>query len=136
MKTRTLGAVVAGLLVAVGPAAALAQVRPGAPPPAQPGARVGATADAAEIKLDESTALKAAALDARISALLANFALLQRQAQDMQQEMNKMLEERKALVTDAARRVNVSVQDPNEWVFDNKGQRYMKVQRPAPPASR
>jgi len=51
--------------------------RPATPAPA---------ATAEEIKLDESTTLKAAALEARMSAVLANFALLQRQAQDLQQE--------------------------------------------------
>lgn len=95
---------------------AWAQGRPSAPEPA-------------EIKLDESTTLRAAALEARMSALIANFALLQRQAQDMQQEMNKMLEERKKLIGDAAKKSNVEVKEPNEWAFDNKGQRYVRVKR-------
>jgi len=98
--------------------------QPGRPAPAQP------SADAAEIKLDESTTLRAAALEARISAVVANFALLQRQAQDLQQEMTKMLEERKTLIQDAGKKVTVDVKDPNEWAFDNKGQRYLKVRRP------
>ena len=62
--------------------------------------------------------------------MVANFALLQRQAQDLQQEMTKMLEERKALIQDAARKANVTVTDTNEWAFDNKGQRYIRAARP------
>ena len=108
--------------LALVPVVVLAQqpTRPATPAPA-------ATAD--EIKLDESTTLKAAALEARMSAVLANFALLQRQAQDLQQEMTKMLEERKTLIQDAGKKVTVDVKDPNEWAFDNKGQRYLKVRR-------
>ena len=98
-------------------------------PPARPAIPAPA-ADTAEIKLDESTTLKAAALEARISAVLANFALLQRQAQDLQQEMTKMLEERKTLIQDAGKKATVDVKDPNEWAFDNTGQRYLKVRRP------
>ena len=98
---------------------AWAQSKPTTPPASDP----------AEIKLDEATTLKAAALEARMSALIANFALLQRQAQDMQQEMNKMLEERKKLIGDAGKKANVEVKEPNEWAFDNKGQRYLKVKR-------
>jgi hypothetical protein len=107
------------------PAMALAQARP---QPARSSAQPAP--EAGEIRLDESTTLKAAALEARISAVLANFALLQRQAQDLQQEMAKMLEERKALIHDAGRKATVDVKDPNEWAFDNKGQRYVKVRRP------
>jgi len=98
------------------PAVVLAQQ-----PPARP-ATPAPAAEAAEIKLDESTTLRAAALEARISAVVANFALLQRQAQDLQQEMTKMLEERKTLIQDAGKKVTVDV-------FDNKGQRYLKVRR-------
>jgi len=127
--TRTLS-MLAALLVALAPAVAVAQARSAQ---VRPGVAPAAPRPGEEIKLDESTTLKAAALEARMSALLANFALLQRQAQDMQTEMNKMLEERKALVTDAARRVNVPVADPNEWALDNKGQRFVKVQRPPAP---
>jgi hypothetical protein len=109
-----------GSSLVVLPAVVLAQqpARPAAP-----------SATAEEIKLDESTTLKAAALEARISAVLANFALLQRQAQDLQQEMTKMLEERKTLIQDAGKKATVDVKDPNEWAFDNKGQRYLKVRR-------
>jgi hypothetical protein len=39
--------------------------------------------------LSEAGALKAAAIQSRVSAILANFALLQRQAQDLQTEMTK-----------------------------------------------
>ena len=66
-----------------------------------------------------------------MSAVLANFALLQRQAQDLQQEMSKLIEERKTLVQDAAKRSSVEVKDPNEWLFDNKGQRFVRNPRPA-----
>jgi uncharacterized membrane protein len=105
----------------IAPVVVLAQPRPATPAPAP--------ATGEEIKLDESTTLKAAALEARISAVLANFALLQRQAQDLQQEMTKMLEERKTLIQDAGKKATVDVKDPNEWAFDNKGQRYLKVRR-------
>jgi hypothetical protein len=88
-----------------------------------------------EIKLDEATTLKAAALEARASALLANLALAQRQFQDMQQELQKVLEERKTLIQDAAKKANVEVKEPLEWALDNKGQRYQRVVRPSPPAA-
>ena len=125
--------IISVLLCLVIPASAWSQRRPGEPaaaPPA-PGAPAPTptpAASAPEIKLDETTSLKAAALEARISALLANFALLQRQAQDIQQEMTKMLEDRKALIEGAARKANVEVKNPNEWAFDNKGQRYVHLQ--------
>jgi len=89
-----------------------------------------------EIKLDEATTLKAAALEARASALLANLALAQRQFQDMQQELQKVLEERKTLIQEAGRKANVEVKEPLEWALDNKGQRYQRLVRPpaaAPP---
>jgi hypothetical protein len=133
-----LGVAAAMLAVAL-PSATQAQQRPQAAPaqaqtqparPAAPAAAPGTTApEPSEIKLDESTTLKAAALEARISAVLANFALLQRQAQDMQQEMAKLLDERKGLITDAGKKATVEVKDSNEWAFDNKGQRYLKVRR-------
>ncbi len=111
------------------PDSAWAQRKPGEPAAAPaPGAPVPATT-ASEIRLDETTSLKAAALEARISAFLANFALLQRQAQDIQQEMTKLLEDRKALIEGAARKANVEVKNPIEWAFDNKGQRYVHVQQ-------
>lgn len=95
-----------------------------------------------EIKLDEATTLKAAALEARASALLANLALAQRQFQDMQQELQRVLEERKGLIEEAGRKANVEVREPLEWALDNKGQRYQRVVRPPastaprPPAAR
>jgi hypothetical protein len=106
---------------------------PRTPPPAA--TQPAPPADApGEIKLDESTTLKAAAMEARISAIVANYALLQRQAQDLQQEMGKILEERKKLIEDAARKSNAQVQDTTEWAFDNKGQRYVHTRRPTPQA--
>jgi hypothetical protein len=128
---------VAALLLAL-PSQVPAQTprpQPGTTPPpagrpaAQPQSTAQAPAENPEIKLDESTTLRAAALEARISAVLANFALLQRQAQDLQQEMAKLLDERKTLITDAGKKVTVEVKDSNEWAFDNKGQRYLKVRR-------
>jgi len=125
MSTFIRSLMIASSLVVI-PAVLLAQQRPQPARPATP----APAADAAEIKLDESTTLRAAALEARISAVVANFALLQRQAQDLQQEMTKMLEERKTLIQDAGKRATVDVKDPNEWAFDNTGQRYLKVRRP------
>jgi hypothetical protein len=84
---------------------------------------------APEIALDEATTLKAAALEARLQAVLANIALLQRQFQDFQQEGTKILEERKRLIEDAGKRGRVDVRDVMEWVFDSKGQRYVKGKR-------
>jgi len=136
MSTVIRSLMVVAFSLAVIPAVVLAQQRPQPlpaqttqQPPARPAIPAPA-ADTAEIKLDESTTLKAAALEARISAVLANFALLQRQAQDLQQEMTKMLEERKTLIQDAGKKATVDVKDPNEWAFDNTGQRYLKVRRP------
>lgn len=117
---RLVAAALAATMV-LGPLTALAQ----APPPAAPAPAAGPQ----EIKLDEPTTLKAAAVEARMSAILANFALLQRQAQDLQQEMAKMLEERKKLIEEAAKKVQVPVADANEWAFDNKNQRYVHVRR-------
>ena len=101
----------------------LTQAPPRGPAPATP----APAAPIPEIKLDEGTTLRAAAIEARMSAVLANFALLQRQAQDMQQEMTRLLEERKKLIEGAARQSSVDVKDANEWAFDNKGQRYIRV---------
>ena len=127
---RAVAMVTLAAAIGLSPALVNAQARPGAPAaPAQPTIRPGD-----EIKLDENTSLKASALEARMSALLANFALLQRQAQDMQQEMQKMIDERKGLIEGAARRINVDPKDPNEWVLDTKGQRYVRQQRPVPGA--
>jgi hypothetical protein len=86
-------------------------------------------AEAPEIKLDEQTTLRATALEARMAAVVANFALLQRQAQDMQQELKQILEDRKKLIEDAAKKNRIDVGDPNEWMFENKGQRYVKIKR-------
>lgn len=121
---RQLSAATIALALGFGAADAAAQAKPAtqAPTPA---------AGPAEIKIDEPTALKVSALEARMSAVLANFALLQRQAQDLQQEMSKLIEERKTLVQDAAKRSAVEVKDPNEWLFDNKGQRFVRNPRPA-----
>lgn len=114
-------------LAALAAGASAQQPRREAP---RPGAGPAPAATAApEIKLDEPTTLKAAAVEARMSAVLANFALLQRQAQDLQQEMARMLEERKKLIEEAARKAGVDVGEPNEWAFDNKNQRYVKVRR-------
>ena len=82
-----------------------------------------------EIKLDEQTTLKATALEARMAAVVSNFALLQRQAQDMQQELKQILEDRKKLIEDAAKKSRTEVGDANEWMFDNKGQRYVKIKK-------
>jgi hypothetical protein len=127
MRIEIQAAALAALLLIV-PGAALGQVRgttggPTPPPAAQ---------SKDEIKLDESTTLKAAALEARASALLANLALAQRQFQDMQQELQKILDERKVLIQDAAKKANVEVKEPLEWALDNKGQRYQRVVRPSP----
>ncbi len=100
---------------------ASAQTRPATPPAAVPSSD--------EIKLDESGALKAAAIQSRMSAILANFALLQRQAQDLQHEMTKALDERKKLLEDAGRRVRAEVREPNEWVYDEAGQRYVRSRK-------
>ena len=96
-----------------------AQGRPAAEPP-----RVVAPAD--ELKLDESGALKASAIQSKMSAILANFALLQRQAQDLQQEMTKVLEERKRLLEESARRGRVELREATEWVYDEGNKRYIR----------
>jgi hypothetical protein len=103
------------------PGPGLGQVRPTPPAPA---------ASKDEIRLDEPTTLKAAALEARASALLANLQLMQRQAQDMQQELQKILDERRALIQDAGKKANVDVKEPLEWALDYKGQLYRRVIRP------
>jgi len=79
-----------------------------------------------EIKLDESASLKASAVQSRMSAILANLALLQRQFQDLQVEWNKSLEERKKLLDDSARKTRVELRDPNEWVYDESAHRYVR----------
>ena len=107
----------AALVVWLSAVPAPAQTRPAEP------ARV---APSDEIKLDESGMLKAAAIQSKMSAILANFALLQRHAQDLQQEMAKALDERKKLLEDAARRARVDLREPTEWVYDEAGQRYVR----------
>jgi len=112
---------------------ALAQRRPEPrTAPTQAPAAPAAPAVTQEIKLDESTTLKAVAVEARMSAILANFALLQRQAQDLQQDMARLLDERKKLIEGAGQQANVEVADSNEWAFDNKGQRYLRVRQGKP----
>ncbi len=116
MRTRLVTGVIA-LLVSFIPAGAFAQGRP------------ESTGEVTEIKLDETSKLKASSLEAQISAIMANFALLQRQAQDMQAEMNRLWEERKKLIEEAAKNAKVEVKDMTEWAFDKNGQRYVKVKR-------
>jgi len=124
-----LPAVALVLTVCLMPASVHAQARPSAQPaPAQP-IRPGD-----EIRLDENTSLKASALESRLQALQAQWALLQRLVQDMQLEAQKIVEERKAIIEGAAKRMNVDAKDPNEWMLDTKGQRYVRQQRPAPGA--
>ncbi len=115
MRRWLLGGLVVALMVFAGSSAR-------AQPPRSP-------TEGPEIKMDESTTLKATALEARMAALVANFALLQRQAQDMQQEMKQILDDRKKLIEDAAKKGRTDVGDANEWMFDNKGQRYVKIKR-------
>ena len=114
---------------------AFAQARPttpGAPAaPSAPGAL-----DGPELKLDESTALRAAAVEARLQAAQAQMQaaqaqmmLLQRQLQDLNQEGGKILDERKHLLEDAGRRARVDVRDQTEWRFDTANQRYIKVKK-------
>jgi len=98
-----------------------------AQPPAPP--RPAGVGPGDEIKLDEAGTLKASAIQSKMSAILANFALLQRQAQDLQSEMTRALEERKRLLEDAGRRARVDVREPNEWVYDEAGQRYVRSKK-------
>ena len=111
------GTLVLSLSVTLAPA----QQRPGMPASVAPGD---------EIKLDESAALRAAAIQSRMSAILANFALLQRQAQDLQTEMNKAVDERKKLLEDVGKKARVDIREPNEWVYDEAGHRYVRVKKP------
>lgn len=110
----------AALAVWLSAPSASAQTRPAEPPRVVP---------VDEIKLDESGTLKAALTESRMSAILAKFALLQRQAQDLQQEMTKALDERKKLLDDAAKRARVELREPNEWVYDEAGQRYVRARK-------
>ena len=99
---------------------AIAQTRPAETPRVAP---------ADEIKLDESSALKAAAIQSKMSAILANFALLQRQAQDLQTEMTKVLDDRKKLLEESARRGRIEVREPTEWVYDEAHHRYVRARK-------
>ena len=101
-------------------APAIAQTRPAETPRVAP---------ADEIKLDESSALKAAAIQSKMSAILANFALLQRQAQDLQTEMTKVLDDRKKLLEESARRGRIEVREPTEWVYDEANHRYVRARK-------
>ncbi|MBM4440903.1 MAG: hypothetical protein FJ027_10810 [Candidatus Rokubacteria bacterium] len=98
-----------------------AQPRPAAPPPA--------VAPGDEIKLDESSALRAVAIESRMVAIQANFQLLLRQVQDLQNEMNKAVDERKKLLEDAGRKAKAEVREHTEWRYDEAGQRYIRVRR-------
>ena len=108
--------------------AGLAYGQAAPPRPAEP-ARPGVVPAGDEIKLDESSALKASAVQSKMSAILANFALLQRQAQDLQAEMTKVLDERKRLLEEAGRKTRVEVREPNEWVYDEAGLRYIRPKK-------
>ena len=119
---RTVVSLLTALVLTLGAAAVAAQTRPAEPPRAT-------VAPGDEIKLDESSTLKAAAIQSKMSAILANFALLQRQAQDLQTEMTKALEDRKKLIDEAGRKVRVEVRDANEWVFDEAGHRYVRSRK-------
>ena len=118
-----------GLLLSAGPL--FAQTRP-AEPPRAPGTIGSGIAPGApvppgdEIKLDEGTSLKAVAIQSRLSAILANAALLQRQLQDLQTEWAKTLEERKKIIDEAARKSKVEVREVTEWLYDEVGQRYVR----------
>ncbi len=69
----------------------------------------------------------------QIAAITANFALLQRQAQDLQAEMTRLLEEREKIIKDAARKVNLDVKDMTEWAFEKATLRYVRVKRDSLP---
>ncbi len=86
-----------------------------------------------ELRLDESVKQKAAAMEWQIAAITANFALLQRQAQDLQAEMTRLLEEREKIIKDAARKVNLDVKDMTEWAFEKATLRYVRVKRDSLP---
>ena len=120
---RTVVSLLAALALTLSAVPLAAQTRPADPP------RATVVAPGDEIKLDESSALKANAIQSRMSAILANFALLQRQAQDLQSEMTRALDERKKLIDESARKGRVDVRDVNEWVFDEAGQRYVRARK-------
>lgn len=90
--------------------------------PAQPG-------PGEEIRLDEQTALKATALEAKMAALRANYQLILRQIQDMEAEHKNLYEERKKLIEDTGRKQRVDVKDTNEWAFDTSRLRYVKLKK-------
>jgi hypothetical protein len=122
--------VLAAVVVLLSARDLFAQTRPAESPrtsaaPATP----PAIAPGDEIKLDESGALKASAIQSKMSAILASYALLQRQAQDLQTEMTKALDDRKKLIDEAARKAKVEVREVNEWVYDEGGQRYIRSKK-------
>jgi len=119
---RSVVSLLAALALTLSAVPLAAQTRPADPPRTT-------VAPGDEIKLDESSALKANAIQSRMSAILANFALLQRQAQDLQSEMTRALDERKKLIDESARKGRVDVRDVNEWVFDEAGQRYVRARK-------
>lgn len=115
------------LVICTVPPTALAQQRRPATPglPADP-RTIEPRAEGNEIKLDEFSQLKAAAVEAQMAATTANFALLQRQYQDL-------LEERKKLLEEAGKKANIKIEDMTEWAFDKNGQRYVRVRRASKP---
>jgi hypothetical protein len=121
---------VLGLLLSASPLAA--QPRPADPRghgASGPAAAPAVVPPGDEIKLDEATALRAVANQSRLSAILANAALLQRQFQDLQSEWSRTLEERKKLIDESARKARVDVREVNEWVYDEAGQRYVRSRK-------
>lgn len=110
--------VVVALVASAGEARA--QARPAESPRVAP---------ADEITLDEPAALRAVAIQSRMSAILANFALLQRQAQDLQTELARTLAERTRLLEEAARRSRVEVREPTEWAYDEPNRRFVRARR-------
>jgi hypothetical protein len=49
--------------------------------------------------------------------------------QDLQQEWNKSLDERKKLLDEAAKKVRVDLREPNDWVYDEAGHRYVRSRK-------
>ncbi len=118
---------IAASLVSFLPLAVSAQQAPQRRPAAPADPRtIEPRAEGGEIKLDEAAQLKAAAVEYQMQALVANFALLQRQYQDL-------LEERKKLLDEVGKKANVKVEDMTEWAFDKNGQRYVRVRRASKP---
>jgi hypothetical protein len=125
VRTKTLVSTAVALMataLALTPAAA--QPRPGQPPAQAPQPGPGD-----EIRLDEQASLRASAIEAKMAALRANYQLILRQIQDMENEHKSLYEERKKLLEEVARRQRVEVKDPNEWAFDTKSQRYLRLKK-------